>query len=119
MHRAKQEIFSVDVIDINHIGVSPPGRPRLNHHEVIAAVLELWRSSDHNWMSNAERVLPAKVGAERVVRDAAPLFGLNGLIAVIIRASLLVRMFVPVLIGLMVRALVLLFVLLFILLCAF
>src|ERR1700733_6768803 len=110
MHRAQQEISPVDVIDVNHVGVCPPHGPRLNNHKRIAAVLELWRASDDNWMADGKRVLPAKVRAETVVRNTTALLPLNGVVLAIILAGLLVRMFVSVLIGLMVRVFVLLLV---------
>jgi hypothetical protein len=121
MHRAKQEIFSVDVIDINHIGVCPAYWPRLGNHEPIAAVLKARCSCNYHRLADAKRVLPAKVGAEPVLRNASALLALNWLVVAIILARLLlcvpVIFVISVLIGLMVRALVLLFV--FVLICAF
>jgi hypothetical protein len=78
MHRAKQEIFSVDVIDINHIRVRPTHGPGLNHHERIAAVLELWRASDNDWMTDRECMLPAKIGPETVIRNVSALLAFTG-----------------------------------------
>src|SRR5580704_2289257 len=111
MHRAKQEISAVDVIDINHIGVRPTHGPGLNHHERIAAVLELWRASDDDWVTNREGMLPAKVGPETVIRNVSALLAVTGVrlvfVPIILTRRILVRFavlvfFFPVLVGLFV-----------------
>jgi hypothetical protein len=95
MHRAKQEIFSVDVIDINRVGVCPAYWPGLGHYEPIAAVLEARCSANYHRLADAERVLSAEVGAEPVVGNASALLTLNWLLVAIILARLLLC--VPVL----------------------
>ncbi len=41
MQKIKQEIFSIDVVDVAVIGVSPVLRPRIHQLKRVAAVLKL------------------------------------------------------------------------------
>src|SRR5579872_3394693 len=73
MHRAKQEILPVDVIDINGVAIGPALGPRLSDHEPVTAILETWASFDDNWLANSERMLPPEVGSKTVIRDMSAL----------------------------------------------
>ena len=42
MQKIKQEIFSIDVVDVAVVGVSPTLRPRIDELKSVAAVLKLW-----------------------------------------------------------------------------
>src|SRR5579863_7396095 len=107
MHRAKQEIFAVDVIDVYRIAIAPAAGPGLRDYKPISAILKARRSRNNYWLTNAERMLPPEVRPETVVGNAAALPALNWLIVALILARLLVRMFISVLIGLPISAFVL------------
>src|SRR5208283_4337164 len=64
-------VATIDVIDVEGVGVVPIGRPGINESKPIAAVLEAGISADHNWVAHVEAVPIAKVGAESIVGDAA------------------------------------------------
>jgi len=79
MHRAKQEIFSVDVIHIDYVGVGPAHWPRLSDHEPIAAILKTRSSCDDDGLANGEGVLPAKIRPKPVIGDMSALLGFTPL----------------------------------------
>ena len=89
MHRAKQEIFSVDVIDVYRIAVTPAAGPWLRDYKPISAVLEARRSFNYHGLANGERMLPAEVRAKTVVGNAAALPALRWLIVALILTGLL------------------------------
>jgi hypothetical protein len=122
MHRAKQEIFSVDVIDVYRIAVTPARGPWLRDYKPISAILKARCSLNDYRLTNSECVLSSKVGTETVVGNAATLPALNGPVTAIILPGLLVAtpvVSISVLFGLTISVLVLPLVLLSILLCAF
>jgi hypothetical protein len=105
MHRAKQEIFSVDVIDVYRIAVTPACGPWLHDYKPISTVLKALRSFNYYGLANGERMLPAEVRAETVVGNAAALPALRLLIVALILTGLLlaipvVSIVVAVLVGL-------------------
>ena len=64
-------IAAPEVFDINVVVVTPAYWPSLVVPKPIAAVLEAVIPADHLWMHHVERVVPAKIGAVMVVRNAA------------------------------------------------
>ena len=110
MHRAKQEIFSVDVIDVYRIAVTPARGPWLRDYKPISAVLKARSSFNDYGLADRERMLPAEVRAETVVGNATTLPPLNGMVMAIVLAHLLISMFFPVLIGLPISVFVLLLI---------
>jgi hypothetical protein len=64
-------IAAPEVFDINVVVVIPAYGPSLIKPKPIAAVLEAVIPADHLWMHHVERVVPAKIGAVAVVRNAA------------------------------------------------
>jgi len=73
MHRAKQEIFVVDVIDIYRVGVGPAYGPRLRDYEPVAAILETRSAFDDHRLANRECMLAAEIGAKTIIRDVSTL----------------------------------------------
>jgi len=66
-----QKVPSVDVVNINVVGVKPAHWPRLTESEPIAAVLEARLPFDNYGTINDEHVLATKIGVETVLRNAA------------------------------------------------
>ena len=72
VQQIKEEIFSIDIVDVAVIRVSPARRPRIHKLETISAVLKL-RPAPHNHGFCREGVAAAKVGAELVVGNVSAL----------------------------------------------
>src|SRR5580693_8534669 len=85
MHRAQQKIAAVDVIDVDHVRVSPTHGPWLNEYKPIAAILEPWSSGDDDRVADLKGVLPAKISPKTVFRNTTAFFSFSPL-------SLLFRM---------------------------
>jgi len=66
-----QEIFAVDVVDVDLVCVVPAIRPRLDETEPEAAILEARVSVDHYRLVDCESVFFAEIGAEAIVGNAA------------------------------------------------
>ena len=64
-------IATIDVIDVEGVGVIPVDRPGINETEPITAVLEAGVSANDNRVAHAEVVSTAKAGTEMIVGDAA------------------------------------------------
>ena len=72
MPHVKEEILSVDVIDVAIVVVvSPSWRPGIDQDECIAAVLKLRPAGHHLRMMHRKVMLASELRAEAVVRNAA------------------------------------------------
>src|SRR5579863_5998339 len=69
MQQVEQEVFSVDVVDIALVGVSPLSRPRVRNYEPIARILKARLAFDDHGPINHYRVLAAKVRLEVLIRN--------------------------------------------------
>jgi hypothetical protein len=88
MTQVKQEVRSVDVVNVAVVAISPVARPRISNDEPISAELES-RLTFHDYrLANDDRMLPAELRTEFVVRNPAS----RGTGCVLVRPSLLLRM---------------------------
>jgi len=69
--RVEHVIPTIDVINIDVVGVVPAYRPRFNESEPIASILEPRIPADHNRIAHVKLVLPAKVGMEPLVGNSS------------------------------------------------
>jgi hypothetical protein len=69
MEQIKQEILSIDVVDVTVIGVCPTDRPRIDNNERVTGISKL-RLVIHDYrFADRELVLASKMGTEFVDRD--------------------------------------------------
>src|ERR1700722_1044276 len=71
MRKVKQEVLTVDEIDLAIVSVCPSGWPRILNEERKSTVLELRPAFDDGWTLNLERVLPSKTSLELIVWNAS------------------------------------------------
>ena len=71
MEHVDQDIFTVDVVDIAIIRVSPIWRPRVHEHKRVASVNEASPTFHFDWTLHLERMASPKVCAESVIRNMA------------------------------------------------
>ena len=75
MEQIKQEILAVDVIDVAIIRVSPIGRPGIDQHKRVTAILEPRLTLYHHRPLRSERMTSAKLCVEAVVGNMTALAG--------------------------------------------
>ena len=97
MDRVIQEIPSVNVVNVNVVGVVPAHGPGLSESEPVAAVLEARSPANYRGTVDAEHVGMTKVGTEAVIRYAATMVP-SDLLAPL---SMLTLLRGPVLLGLL------------------
>lgn len=70
MPQVKQEIPTVDEVDIAVVGVSPARGPRLGYFEIVAAVGEVGSACHYFDVTDREMVIPAEMRAKMLVVDS-------------------------------------------------
>src|SRR5580693_9131248 len=90
MQKIEEKIFSIDVVDIAIVGVSPVRRPDIDQFKTVAAILKL-RTALHDHGFGVEGMAVAKMLAELVVRNARALAGGLRMIGGLFRMHLLFR----------------------------
>jgi len=73
VEQVEQEILAVDVVDVAVIGIGPIGRPRIDEHEIVAAIFDRLLVVHDYRPADSEGMLAAKVRPEFIVRDVSAL----------------------------------------------
>jgi hypothetical protein len=81
MSQVKQEISTIDVVNVAIVAVSPGRWPGIDEHKRVAAVLELRPPAHYFWTGHGKVMLSSELGAEAIVWNAT---------AVTFRASMIV-----------------------------
>jgi hypothetical protein len=69
--RVIEEVFAINVVNVDVVGVIPFHRPRFIKSEPKAAVLEAGIPANQSGASNAKFVLAAKIGPEAIIWNSA------------------------------------------------
>jgi hypothetical protein len=73
MEHIEQEVISIDVVDVTIVGIEPFRRPGVYNRKPEAGVLKARLTFDDHRSVHDEGVLPAKAGAELLIRDTCTL----------------------------------------------
>ena len=89
MEGIAKEISTVQVINVNVVGIEPPHRPRANRGEPITAVLKTSRTAGEVGTVHVKHVLTAKTGTEAGIWNAPMTFRGLGSAGLLLRLSAL------------------------------
>jgi hypothetical protein len=69
--QVEKKVLAIDIVDVAVVGVGPAGGPGLRNFKIVATVSEMRTAAHDLDMADCEVVVPAKVGAEVFVGNAA------------------------------------------------
>ena len=71
MSQVEKKVLAIDIVDIDGIVIRPLHWPRTDDVEGITAVLKLGLASNYRGAADFKRMLPAKIGFEFILGNAA------------------------------------------------